>query len=311
MLVIQGLRKAYGERKVLCGVDLDVRAGEVCGLLGPNGAGKTTLVSIVAGLLGADAGTATVGGRDALREHRRVRGLLGIAPQELGVYSPLSARANLEYFGGLNGVRGQALRTRVAEVAGQLSLEDVLDRRVAELSGGQKRRLHTACALLHRPRVLFLDEPTVGADVVTRAELLAAVSRLAAEGCAVVYATHYLGEIEDMGASVAVLEGGRIIERGSLADVVARHGHASVELDFSGDAPALPGWERDGGRVRLATCDPAATAAAAIASLNGESARLRNVRIGQPSLESAYLSITGHAADEPAGDHKEESHAVA
>jgi len=311
MLEIRGLRKAYGNQEVLRGIDLDVREGEVCGLLGPNGAGKTTLVSIVSGLLPADAGSARVAGIDALREHRRVRGLLGIAPQELGVYPILSARSNLEYFGGLNGVRGNQLRRRVAEVAESLSLSEVLDRRVADLSGGQKRRLHAACALLHRPRLLFLDEPTVGADVVTRAELLAAVTRLAAEGCAVVYATHYLAEIEDMGASVAILEHGGIVERGELAEVVARHGHASVELEFSGDAPALPGWDRTGSLIRLTTPDPAATAASAIALLNGESGRLRNVRIVHPSLESAYLSVTGHPAETTADMPKEVTDAVA
>lgn len=305
MLEIRSVCKAYGEREVLRGVDLDVRAGEVCGLLGPNGAGKTTLVSVVSGLLSADGGSATIGGIDALGEHRRVRGLLGVAPQELGIYPTLTARANLEYFGGLHGLRGATLRTRIAETAEQLSLTGVLGQRTATLSGGQKRRLHAACAMLHRPRLLFLDEPTVGADVVTRSGLLAAVTRLAEDGCAVVYATHYLAEIEDMGASVAILEGGRIIERGALDDVIARHGSASVELEFSGEPPALPGWERDGSRIRLATPDPAHTAASAIASLNGESGRLRNVRIVHPSLESAYLSVTGHSAEDLAGIPKE------
>jgi len=311
MLNVRKLHKSYGARAVLCGVDLDVTAGEVCGLLGPNGAGKTTLVSIVSGLLGADAGSVVVGGVDALRRRRATRALLGIAPQELGIYPPLTARANLEYFGGLNGLRGSALRGRILDVAEQLSLGDVLDQRAAELSGGQKRRLHTACALLHRPRLLFLDEPTVGADVVTRGQILSAVTHLAEEGCAVVYATHYLGEIEDMQASVAVLEGGRIIERGPLTDVIERHGYASVELEFTGDAPSLPGWERDGCRLSLVDHDPASSAARAIASLNGASQRLRNVRIVRPSLESAYLALTGHAADEPAASAPEVTHAVA
>lgn len=300
MLAIEGLRKAYGHRPVLTGVDLDVGEGEICGLLGPNGAGKTTLVSIVAGLLSADGGSIRVDGVDALRERRRVRAHMGVAPQRLGVYPTLTARANLAFFGGLHGVHGDRLRRRIAEVAGAMSLARLLDRRVAELSGGEQRRLHTAAAMLHRPRLLFLDEPTVGADVVTRAMLLAEVARLASDGCTVVYATHYLAEVEEMGASVAILDGGRIAERGAFTDVVARHGRASAELEFAGDAPLLPGWTRDGSRLRCRVDDPALAVGAAIASLSGDPAELRTVRIVPASLEAAYLAVTGHAS-EPIG----------
>lgn len=297
MLAIEGLRKAYGHRPVLTGVDLDVGEGEICGLLGPNGAGKTTLVSIVAGLRSADAGSIRVDGVDALRERRRVRVRMGIAPQGLGVYPTLTARANLTFFGGLNGVHGGRLRRRIAEVAEAMSLTHLLDRRVAELSGGEQRRLHTAAAMLHRPRLLFLDEPTVGADVVTRARLLAQVARLAADGCTVVYATHYLAEVEEMGATVAILDGGRIVERGSFTEVVARHGVSSAELEFEGDAPLLAGWTRDGSRLRRAADDPALAVGSAIASLAGDASGLRTVRIVPASLEAAYLAVTGHAPE--------------
>ncbi len=297
MLTIEGLRKAYGLRPVLTGVDLDVGEGEICGLLGPNGAGKTTLVSIIAGLRSADAGSVRVDGVDALRERRRVRARMGIAPQGLGVYPTLTARANLAFFGGLNGVHGRRLRGRVAEVAEAMSLTHLLDRRVAELSGGEQRRLHTAAAMLHRPRLLFLDEPTVGADVVTRARLLAEVARLAADGCTVVYATHYLAEVEEMGATVAILNDGRIVERGAFDDVVARHGVASAELEFVGDAPLLPGWTRDGSRLRRWADDPAVAVGSAIASLAANATALRTVRIVPASLEAAYLAVTGHAPE--------------
>jgi len=310
VLQIRGLRKSYGRLQVLRGLDLDVRPGEICGLLGRNGAGKTTLVSVVSGLLAADGGSVRIDGHDAFRDMRRIRDRLGVAPQDLGIYPTLSVRANLEFFGGLNGVRGSELRRRIAEVAEELSLQDLLSRRAGTLSGGQKRRLHTALALLHRARLLFLDEPTVGADVVSRGELLAAVKRLAGNGCAVVYATHHLAEVEDMGASVAILEGGMIRERGDLASVVARHGRSTAELEFAGEAPVLDGWERDGAFVRRVAPDPARAVAAAIASLDAAATRLRNVRIVPANLESAYLAVTGHAPD-PAGTERERADAVA
>ena len=310
MLQVRGLSKAYGRLEVLRGLDLDVRPGEICGLLGRNGAGKTTLVSIAAGLCAADGGSVRIDGLDASRDMRSIRSRVGVAPQDLGIYPTLSVSANLACFGGLNGVRGSALRRRIAEVAEELSLHDLLSRRAGTLSGGQKRRLHTALALLHGAKLLFLDEPTVGADVVSRGELLAAVKRLANDGCAVVYATHHLAEVEDMGASVAILEGGVIQERGDLAVVVARHGRSTAELEFAGEAPVLAGWEHDGACIRRTAPDPARAAAAAIAALDGDATRLRNVRIVPANLESAYLAVTGHSP-EPTPPEMERVDAVA
>ena len=301
MLRIEGLKKSYGKLRVLEDVDLHVAPGEVCGLIGPNGAGKTTLVSIVTGLRDADAGSVCVAGLEAVpssnANRKAIRRIVGCAPQELGLYPTISVRENMEFFGLWNGVRGRALHARIDEVSDALDLADLLDRRAGDLSGGQKRRLHTGLAMLHAPRLLFLDEPTVGADVVARMKLLEAVKKIAAAGCAVVYATHYLAEIESLGASVAVLEAGRIRERGPLAEVVARHGQSRAELEFKGEAPLLNGWQQKGSRLWAMTADPASATAAAIAKLNGDAARLRGVRIVPASLESAYLSITGHGVD--------------
>ena len=298
MLRIDGLTKSYGTLRVLEGVDLHVEPGEVCGLIGPNGAGKTTLVSIVTGLREADAGSVVVDGQDAFRHRTAVRGIIGCAPQDLGLYPTISVRANMEFFGRWNGVAGRPLKARIDEVADALDLAGLLDRRAGELSGGQKRRLHAALAMLHAPRLLFLDEPTVGADVVARMKLLEAVKKTAAGGCAVVYATHYLAEIESLGATVAVLEAGRIRERGPLAAVVARHGRSRAELEFTGPAPLLDGWQHKDSRLWAMTADPASATAAAIAKLNSEAQRLRGVRIVPASLESAYLAITGHVMED-------------
>jgi ABC-2 type transport system ATP-binding protein len=307
MLEIKGLEKSYGTLRVLRGVDLSVARGEICALVGPNGAGKTTLVSIVTGLRNPDAGSLCVDGLDAFAERGRLRRIIGCAPQELGMYPTLSVRANLEFFGRWNGVRGRDLAGRIRDVCLELDIADLLPRKAIDLSGGQKRRVHTALALLHRPRLLFLDEPTVGADVHARMRLLGAVRKLASEGSAIVYATHYLAEIETLGATVAILENGRIKERGTLEEVVARHGRARAELEFDGEAPALEGWQRNGPRIWALTPDPASATGSAIARLSADAGRLRTVRIIPASLESAYLGITGHSAN----DLSEETHAIA
>jgi ABC-2 type transport system ATP-binding protein len=298
MLEIKGLTKAYGEHEVLRGVDLEAQAGEIVGLLGPNGAGKTTLVSIVAGLRRADAGTATVDGIDALAHPERAREVLGLAPQDLGIYPVLSVERNLGFFAELSGLTGKALRSRVTDVADALDLTKLLGQKAATLSGGQKRRLHTAMALVHEPKVLFLDEPTVGADVRTRNQILEVVRRRAEAGCAVVYTSHYLTEIEDLGATVAILEAGQIIARGSLAGLVAEHGSPALRLTFEGSAPALEGFEIAGSVATLRTPDPASEAAGILRRLNGSTEKLRSVDIVRPSLEAAYLALTGRRSNE-------------
>lgn len=303
MLEIKGLKKAYGEREVLRGVDLEAKAGEIVGLLGPNGAGKTTLVSIVAGLRPADAGTATVDGIDALAHPDRARAVLGLAPQDLSIYPVLSVERNLTFFAELSGLTGELLRARVTDVADALDLTKLLGQKAATLSGGQKRRLHTAMALVNEPKVLFLDEPTVGADVRTRNQILDVVRQRARAGCAVVYTSHYLTEIEDLAATVAVLEEGRIIARGRLADLVAEHGKPSLRLTFEGPAPALDGFEVAGSVATLRTPDPARAAALILGRLNGSTESLRSVDIVRPSLEAAYLALTGRRSNEDTNDN--------
>ena len=308
MLSIQGLQKRYGEHQVLRGVDLHASPGEIVGLLGPNGAGKTTLVSIVAGLRPADGGVVEVDGIDALAHPDRARAAIGLAPQDLGIYPILSVSQNLALFGELAGLRGPQLREQIDEVAGALDLTDLLAKKAAALSGGQKRRLHTAMALVNRPRLLFLDEPTVGADVQSRGRILAAVRELTAGGCAVIYTSHYLNEIEELAATVAVLEGGRIVARGPLAELVSRHGSPALRLSFDGPAPQLAGFEIAGREAILRTPHPAHAAAEVLQRLNGQSARLRSVDIVRPSLEAAYLAMTGRRSNDEPSDDEESRH---
>ena len=294
MLDVRGLCKSYGDVPALRGVDLRVAEGEIVGLLGPNGAGKTTLVSIVAGLRRADAGSVTVGGADPANPSTRRQ--IGLAPQELGIYLSLSVRENLGLFADMALLRGRQRTARIDEVAALLSLDQLLDRRCQFLSGGEKRRVHTAMALVHRPRLLLLDEPTTGVDVSTRTHLLAAVRGLAAEGAAVCYSTHYLPEVEELGASVAIIDRGCMVARGPLAQLVTEHGNAAIELRFDGAAPAVPaGWSgwAEGNVLHLRTESPAADAAVVFAALGADAARLQGMELVRPSLESVFLSLTG------------------
>ena len=298
MLHISGLRKSYGELPALRGVDLDVAAGEVVALLGPNGAGKTTLVSIVSGLRRADAGVVEVDGLDALARTADVRARIGLAPQDTGIYPVVSVRHNLLLFGELAGLERRDLKARVAEVAEALDITDLLDRKAGSLSGGQKRRVHTAIALLHRPRLLLLDEATTGADVETRARILDLVQRTAADGSAVLYSTHYLAEVETLGSRVVILDSGQVIADGDVHHLVTTHATPVVELTFAGEVPAAlrDGHSPGAGRLRIPTQDPPATLVDVLAKASGQ--QLTGVEIVHPSLEAVYLALTGRRYDE-------------
>lgn len=315
MLAIGGLTKSYDGVLALDHVDLQIAEGEICALLGPNGAGKTTLVSIVCGLRHADSGTVSVNGIDAITRSQEARCHLGFAPQELAIYPTLRVRENLVFAGEIADLRRSALATRVEEVAASLELTQFLDRPVRTLSGGEKRRVHTAMAMLHRPPLLLLDEPTTGVDVATRVRLLKTVRRLAEDdGTAVCYSTHYLPEVEALGASVTILDHGRVIAQGTVNDLISRHARTVVELSFDGPAPQLDvGLPVDiaGDTVRFESEAAAADAARVLARLGPDADRLRGLEIVTPSLETVFLALTGRRYSGDGGDTEVTDVAVA
>ena len=305
-LRIQALRKTYDGLVALDGVDLEVAPGEIVGLLGHNGAGKTTLVSIVAGLRRADAGQVHVAGIDIERDPVAARRRLGLAPQETGVYPDVTVEDNLRVFGALAGLGRRELVHRVDGVVEAFGLTPLLSRRVGELSGGQRRRVHTAAAVLHRPPLLLLDEPTVGADVGTRDALLHLVRELADEGAGVCYSTHYLPEVEALDASVAVLHRGRMLARGSISELIATHATSAVELTFDGAPPTLPGAQVDGEVARIPARDPARAAAELLTQLPSDTrARLRSIELTRDDLDGAYRSLIAGADAERHADPME------
>ncbi len=297
MLSVRDVHKAYGDITALRGASLDVAAGSIVSLLGRNGAGKSTLLSIIAGLVKADAGSVTVDGVDVLADPRSATGLVGIAPQRTGIYPPLSVRENLEFFGELSGLSRADRRARAKSVAEQLGLAPLLDRKAMKLSGGEARRLHTGCALMHRPKVLMLDEPTVGADVTTRVQLIDAVRQLAADGAAIVYTTHYLPEVEALDASIVIIDDGRVLTSGSRAELI--NAHRTTGLDLHTLAPlsselthAFGAVESSPMRYRVTTDTslPEVVSRLAAAGIGIESVQAR-----KPDLESVFLAVTGSA----------------
>lgn len=304
MLHASDIKKSYGQVDALRGVDLSVNAGQIVALLGRNGAGKTTLVSIVAGLLRADAGTVEVDGVDAVAQPGEAARRIGVAPQETGVYRVLTVRENLTFFADLAGVPKRNRSKQVDAVAEQLGLTDLLGRKGSELSGGESRRLHTACALVHRPRLLLLDEPTVGADVATRQQLIEAVGGLAADGAAVVYTTHYLPEVEALNADIVIIHEGRILDRGTQAELIERHHRGGLWFTVEGEPPpgVLDGLdvmhrqtEGDdqhrflvGGDVRMADL---------VDRFGAQASQLVSVERNLPDLDRVFMTVTGESSE--------------
>lgn len=307
VLEVAQVSKSYGTRQALHEVDLEVYPGQVVGFLGPNGAGKTTLLSIVAGLLQPDSGKVRVNGSDVVRDPLRAQRSLGFAPQSTGLYEPLTVEENLRFFGALAGLRRRQLVRRVAEVSEALLLGGLRSRQCQQLSGGEKRRVHTAIALIAEPPLLLLDEPTVGADIETRMALLELVQDLASRGTAIVYTTHYLPEVEALDAAVVLIDKGHVIARGSVDQLVAAHGSGELELRFKGPAPSvevdgLP-IRNEGDRLYLSTPDPAPAAAQILNKLDADIHRLDGVDMLRPSLESVFLNLTGRHFREEENDN--------
>jgi ABC-2 type transport system ATP-binding protein len=224
LIEIDGVAKRYrqAETPAVDGISLSIEPGTIFGLLGPNGAGKTTLISILLGLVRKDAGHVRVGGHDMDRELPAIRRLCGLAPQDLGFYPMLTVEENLEFYGGAGGLAGDALTQRVAQACAMTQLDAQRGKRADALSGGLKRRLNLAIALVHSPKILVLDEPTVGVDPQSRAFILAVIQRLRQEqGLTVIYTSHYMEEVQQICDRVAILDQGRVLAEGTIQDLLA------------------------------------------------------------------------------------------
>jgi ABC-2 type transport system ATP-binding protein len=225
------LTRRFGDLVAVRGLDLRIERGEIFGLLGPNGSGKTTTIRMLCGLLEPTSGTAIVAGVDVGREPDRIKERIGYMSQKFGLYEDLTMQENLDFYGGIYGLNGSARHERVMELASFIGLDARLKQMAGTLSGGWKQRLALACALLHKPAVLFLDEPTAGVDPAARRFFWLTIRRLADQGTTVLVTTHYMDEAERCGR-LALMSGGHLIALGSPAEVAAQVGGATLEDAF-------------------------------------------------------------------------------
>jgi len=304
MIEVEDLRKRYGELKALDGVSFTAEPGEIFGLLGPNGAGKSTTINAICGLVVPTSGRIRVAGHDVAREPLAAKAALGVVPQELALYEALSARANLMFWARLFGLDARGAKERVEDVLIGVGLADRADEPCGRFSGGMKRRLNFACAIVHQPRALLLDEPTVGVDAHSRDHLLGLVRQQAERGACVLYTTHYMEEAEHLCDRLAIIDHGRIIAVGTVAELTAQVGERDV-LTLDGVFPEAD-WTRllagnlavevaHAGRdqLRLVTAGASTKLPALFDKLTAAGAEIRETALARPSLESLFIQLTG------------------
>lgn len=307
MLSVRGLGKSFGERVAVDGVSFAIASREIYGLLGPNGAGKTTSISMIAGILARDAGEITIDGI-SIDAGPPARAMIGIVPQSITLYLDLTARENLDFWGRMYDLSGAALRDAIDGALDAVGLTKRGDDIVGTYSGGMQRRLNLACGILHRPKLVILDEPTVGVDPQSRSAIFDLVERLRDTGAAILYTTHYMEEAERLCARIGIIDSGRLIAEGTRAELVARLGQeARIEIGV-GRGDSLDRAERivsalegvvsatvenshlhviaDHGANRLPTL---------LSALLNAGTVTESVRVVEPNLEDVFLRMTGRA----------------
>ena len=308
LLEVNNLRKSFGDLVAVADVSFQVNAGEIFGLLGPNGAGKSTTMMMLAGLIEPDSGTVRINGQEMSGGNRRARTILGVVPQDLAIYPDLTARENLTFFARLYGLRGEHLERRVAESLERTGLKNRADDYAGNYSGGMKRRLNFGVGLLHEPRLLILDEPTVGVDPQSRAHLIDCVRELAAEGIGVLYASHYMEEVQAICHRVAIIDHGKMLASGTLGELL---GSLSADLSLRISPPKNGLLNRLNGLVDVKQSDDGdtllvisrdqhkdakrleSTMLQVLQILDQSDVELHAVETHEPNLERLFLQLTG------------------
>jgi ABC-2 type transport system ATP-binding protein len=305
VIEVEQLRKSFGSLAAVDGVSFTARPGEIFGLLGPNGAGKTTTIGCISGLLAPTAGTVRIMGHDIVKDGPAARRAIGVAPQEIALFEEVSAVENLRYWGGAQGMRGPLLRERMQKVLELTGLSDRAQEPVKRYSGGMKRRLNFACAIVHLPKVLLLDEPTVGVDPQSRVRLLELVRAEARAGACVLYTTHYMEEAESLCDRLAIVDHGRIIAHGTLSELrrmlgerdvlrlagVFSNGAAQDVSERLGEVEVL---HADKSLLILSMARASERLPAVFDALAAAGAEVRGVTLTQPNLESLFIKLTGN-----------------
>jgi ABC-2 type transport system ATP-binding protein len=303
---VKNLHKSFGELKAVDGANFEVRQGEIFSLLGPNGAGKTTTISMLSCLLRPDEGDALVFGHSIKSDQMGVKSLLGVVPQEIALYEDMSARENLTFWGKMYGLRGTGLKNRVNEVLEIIGLADRAKEFIKKYSGGMKRRVNIGVALLHKPQVIFMDEPTVGIDPQSRRSILDSVLELKKEGTTVLYTTHYMEEAQELSDYIAIMDHGKLIASGSheeLVKIIGATDRITVTINAE-SARVMEAWKAVKGVKQVSAEDGTLTILAddsnqvlprLFETAAGNSVRITSVAVQEPNLETVFLHLTGRA----------------
>lgn len=302
LLQVENVWKMYGETRALSGVTFVVEKGEIFGLLGPNGAGKTTLMSILAGLINPDCGRLIVDGKEIRPKDKNWRPFVGIGTQDLSIYPELSAKENLQFFGKLYGLHGEKLNSRVDSVLKFVALHDRANQRAGTFSGGMKRRLNLAAAIVHEPQLLLLDEPTTGVDPQARNHIFEQVKELNRNGLTVIYTSHYMEEVQVLCNRIAILDHGQMKACSTLPKLIAMlDATAKITIDqpplgFANRLSQLPGVTRvtqNNNQFSIAA-NPLGPVVAEVANICSTlKINLMDVTAAEPNLERVFLHLTG------------------
>jgi ABC-2 type transport system ATP-binding protein len=305
-LEVHHLHKAFGNLKAVQGATFTVQQGEIFSLLGPNGAGKSTTISILAGLLDATSGEARIMGHSLTTAPEAAKASLGVVPQDIALYPDLSARENLVFWGKMYNLRGAALQKRVDEILDLIGLADRQKDPIGKYSGGMKRRVNIGAALLHQPKVIIMDEPTVGIDPQSRRHILDSVKDLNQQGMTVLYTTHYMEEAAELSHHIAIMDQGKIIACGTHDELIQLVGH-QTQIDLTLDVEAekvVPSWQQvegvsnvvaENGHVTILVDDSNRVLPRLFDAANLLGARITSVNIQEPNLEMVFLHLTGRA----------------
>ncbi len=300
------LQKSFGENHAVQGVSFEVAQGEIFSLLGPNGAGKTTTISMLSCLLRPNGGDARIMGHSIRTDAMGVKSVLGVVPQEIALYEDLTAKENLTFWGKMYGLRGAALKSRVNEVLDVIDLHDRANDRVGKYSGGMKRRVNIGVALLHKPKVIYMDEPTVGIDPQSRRNILDSVVALKNQGMTVLYTTHYMEESQELSSHIGIMDHGKLIAYGTHDELVKLvGGQTRIDLTLNTEAGAvMTTWQAIEGVKQVTAQDGLVTALVDDSNIvlprlfetaTQHSVRITSIDIREPNLEAVFLHLTGRA----------------
>ena len=304
LIKIQDLTKRYGSNIAVDNLSLSVTEGDIFGLLGPNGAGKSTIINIVCGLLKADVGMITIDGINIKSDPMEVKRRIGLVPQEIALYDVLTARENISFFGKLAGLRGNMLKQRTDEALEFVGLTDKFNGTPKEFSGGMKRRLNIACAIVHQPKIIIMDEPTVGIDPQSRNHILDSVKRLNQMGSTIIYTSHYMEEVESICNQISILDNGRVIASGTkeqLKRIVSNEDRITIEclnMNYSSleklkTVHGLNHVELNDNKIEILAENAQSVLQDVFFLLSSNDVRIKEVKMSVPNLETVFLSLTG------------------